>query len=101
MADAGENVLKIAACRCVVQHLGGGDQREAGALGMPAHPCLLANLLGAAMPAHHHVQPVAERIAHRRDDRARLIVPNQQAPVAAPKRDEPLRPRADFRPGHA
>ena len=70
VADAGQDVLEVAAGRCVVQHLCGRDQREAGAPGMPPHARLLSDLLGAAMPAHHHVEPVAERIAHRSDDRA-------------------------------
>ena len=98
-ADAGENVLEVTARRCVVEHLGGGDQRDAGPLGMPAHACLLANLFGTAVSAHHRVQPVAERLAHRRDDRTRLFVADQHAPASAPERDEPVGPRADLRPG--
>ena len=64
VADAGEDILKVAALRRVVQHLGGRDQGKAGALGMPAHARLLADLLGPAVPAHHRVEPVAERLAH-------------------------------------
>ena len=101
VADAGEDILKRAARRRVVEHLGGGDQGKTGALGMAAHARLLANLLGAAMSDHHRVEPVAERLAHRCDDRAGRLVPDQQASVAAPERDEPLGPRAELRPGHA
>ena len=101
MTDAGEDVLEVAACRCVVEHLGGGDQREAGVLGMAAHARLLANLLGAAMPAHHRIEPVTERLAHRSDDYVWHFVPYQHAPIAAEERDESLRPRADLRPGDA
>ena len=101
VADAGEDILKIAACRCVVEHLGGGDQGEAGALGVPAHACLPAHLLGAAMSAHHRVQAVAERVVHRRDDPVWHFIPDQQAPIAAPERNEAVGPRADLRPGHA
>ena len=77
------------------------DQGKTGALRMAAHARLLANLLGAAVPAHHCVQPVAERLAHQRDDRAGRVVPDQQAAVAAPERDEPVGARAELRPGHA
>ena len=101
VADAGEDVLERAAGRCVVEHLGGRDQGETGALRMAAHARLLANLLGAAVPAHHRVEPVAERLAHRCDDRAGRLVPDQKAPVAAPERDEPSGVCTDLGPGHA
>ena len=53
------------------------------------------------MPAHHRVEPVAERLVHRRDDLAWHFVPDQQAAVAAPERDEPSGACTDLGPGHA
>ena len=87
VADAGQDVLQVAARRRVVQHLGGGDQGQAAAPGMAAQAGFPSHFLGASVPGCQRVQPVAERLAQRSGDRARLRVPDQQAPLAAPQRD--------------
>ena len=101
VADAGQDVLQVAARRRVVQHLGGGDQGQAGAPGMPAQAGFPAHFLGAPVPCRQRVQPVAERLPQRPGDRARLRAPDQQAPIAAPERNEPPGPLAHLRPGDA
>src|SRR5581483_2328341 len=86
-ADAGEHVLQWAARGRVVEHLVGGDDRDAGAARAVAQARFGVDLLGAAVARGQRVQAIAER-------GAQLV----ERPRAEPQRGEAGRALGDLAP---
>ena len=101
VADTGDHILHVAARRLVVQHFGGGHQRQAGAGRAGAQPRFLALFLRPPVTADQGVQAIAKRLPHLCDNRRRRCAVDQQAAVATPQRDQPSRMPAQLRPGDA
>jgi hypothetical protein len=100
VADAGEHVLEIAPLRAVVEDLDAGHHREAEPRRSGAQPGLLLGLSVAAVSRRQGMEAVPEGFDQGRGHRVGRGRAHQQAAVAAPERQQPLRPRADLVPAH-
>ena len=96
--DGGENVLQIPAPRTVVEHLGGGGDRDLVALGPLAEKRLLGNLAVRAMPGNDDMEVLPEGFPKklRRLARRGFLLEGGGAP--SPERVESFGVRDDLFP---
>ena len=100
VADASEHVLKIAPLLCVVEHFGGRDRQDAVLRGAIAHAPFLRPFAWPAVARDHHIQPIAERLAQLFGHEQWIGTAGDEAPVAAPQRNQPLGAIANLAPRH-